>query len=201
MQRSRAYLLFKNSSTVTLRVIFGNFTALKLSQILSEIVPFFPSSQHLVRSRKSLIDLTEVGRGLSVSEGGKWNFGKADFLHFKRVYFDIQHGIDVQLCKVTLKGKRRPVAELKKMDMKGHGPLLSSYIHQTTSICPLLNFKHGHILQNGLSSTTSCRKPNASQFNASQFNASQLLRCRMLLDDFPVYFRCTKGDGFHLWAN
>lgn len=83
MQRSRAYLLFINSSPDTLRVIFANFTALKLSQIQSEILLFFASSQHRLRGRNGLIDLTEVGRGLSVSEGGKWNFAKEDFLRLK----------------------------------------------------------------------------------------------------------------------
>lgn len=41
MQRSGAYLLFRNSSTDTLRVISANFTALKLSQIWREILLFF----------------------------------------------------------------------------------------------------------------------------------------------------------------
>lgn len=102
MQRSRAYLLRKNSSTDTLRVIFANFTALKLSQIQREILIFFASSQHLLRGRNGLIDLTEVGRGLSVSEGGKWNIAKASFLRFKRTYSEIQSGINEQLYEMTL---------------------------------------------------------------------------------------------------
>lgn len=78
MQRSRAYLLLKNSSRDTLRVIFANFTALKVSKIGREIL-LFASSQHLLQGRNGLIDLTEVGGGFSVSEGGKWHFAKASF--------------------------------------------------------------------------------------------------------------------------
>lgn len=63
---------------------------------------FCASSQRLRRGRNGLIDLTEVGRGLSVSEGCKWNFAKAGFLHFKRTYVDFQRGIDVQLYEATL---------------------------------------------------------------------------------------------------
>ena len=108
MQRSRAYLLLKNSSRDTLRVIFANFTALKVSKIGREIL-LFASSQHLLQGRNGLIDLTEVGGGFSVSEGGKWHFAKASFSH--RTYVDIQRGIHVQLYDVTLGGSDMNVSD------------------------------------------------------------------------------------------
>lgn len=142
MQRSRAYLLRKNSSTDTLRVIFANFTALKLSQIQREILLFF-SPLHSI--------FCAAGTASLISQ--RW---AEAYLCLREANGTLQKQAFYVLKGLILKFKVESMSSFMKWHW-GEMTWLSVIIWSLKFLCLLLKIELDRLLQNDLLATTTGR--------------------------------------------